>query len=103
MNSYPVTKVASVATVPAGTWLYATSALEPSPDNICVDPGRDMPYLGQPASKLFRVGLLVQRNEFTLGQAAEPSFLPPSKLPRASLDLFNDHGQFMTFSSLVIT
>ena len=50
VNSYPVPKVPSIATVPAGTWLYATSALEPSPDNICVDPGRDMPYLGQPAS-----------------------------------------------------
>jgi hypothetical protein len=50
VNSYPVPKVPSVATVPAGTWLYASSALEPSPDNIQVDPGRDMPYLGQPAS-----------------------------------------------------
>ncbi len=50
VNSYPVPKVPSIATVPAGTWLYATSALEPSPDNILVDPGRDMPYLGQPAS-----------------------------------------------------
>jgi hypothetical protein len=45
-----VPTVPSVATVPAGTWLYASSALEPSPDNIQVDPGRDMPYLGQPAS-----------------------------------------------------
>ena len=50
VNSYPVPTVPSIASVPAGTWLYATSALEPSPDNICVDPGRDMPYLGQPAS-----------------------------------------------------
>jgi hypothetical protein len=50
VNSYPVPTVPSIATVPAGTWLYATSALEPSPDNIRVDPGRDMPYLGQPAS-----------------------------------------------------
>jgi hypothetical protein len=50
VNSYPVPKVPSVAVVPAGPWLYATSALEPSPDNICVDPGREMPYLGQPAS-----------------------------------------------------
>jgi len=50
VNSYPVPKVPSIATVPAGTWLYATSALEPSPDNIQVDPGRDMPYLGQPTS-----------------------------------------------------
>ena len=40
MNSYPVPKVPSIATVPAGTWLYATSALEPSPDNIQVEPGR---------------------------------------------------------------
>jgi hypothetical protein len=52
VNSFPVPEVPSVATVPAGTWLYATSALEPSPDNICVDPGRDMPYLGQPASEV---------------------------------------------------
>jgi hypothetical protein len=50
VNSYPVPTVPSIATVPAGTWLYASSALEPSPDNICVDPGRDMPYLGQPTS-----------------------------------------------------
>jgi hypothetical protein len=34
VNSYPVPKVPSIATVPAGTWLYATSALEHSPDNI---------------------------------------------------------------------
>ena len=40
VNSYPVPKVPSIATVPAGTWLYATSALEPSPDNIQVEPGR---------------------------------------------------------------
>ncbi|HEX5149590.1 MAG TPA: N-acetylmuramoyl-L-alanine amidase [Candidatus Limnocylindrales bacterium] len=46
VNSYPVPKVPSVATVPAGTWLYATSALEPSPDNICVDPGRDSALSG---------------------------------------------------------
>ena len=39
VNSYPVPEVPSIATVPAGTWLYATSALEPSPDNIQVDPG----------------------------------------------------------------
>jgi hypothetical protein len=52
VNSYPVPTIPSIATVPAGTWLYATSALEPSPDNIQVDPGRDMPYLGQPASSM---------------------------------------------------
>jgi hypothetical protein len=51
VNSYPVPKVPSIATVPAGTWLYATSALQPSPDNIVIGPtGRDMPYLGQPTS-----------------------------------------------------
>ena len=50
VNSYPVPKVPSIATVPAGTWLYATTALEAGPDNIQVDPGRDMPYLGQPSS-----------------------------------------------------
>ena len=47
-------------------------------------------------SKLARVRLLVQRHEFTLGQVAEPGFLPPSELPRASLDLFDNIGQLMT-------
>lgn len=50
VNSYPVPKVPSIGTVVDGAWLYATSALEPGPDNIQVDPGRDMPYLGQPSS-----------------------------------------------------
>jgi hypothetical protein len=50
VNSYPVPKFPSIATVPTGTWLYAKSALEPSPDNIQVDPGREMTYLGQPTS-----------------------------------------------------
>jgi hypothetical protein len=50
VNSYPVPKVPSVGTVAAGTWLYATSALEVNANNIQVDPGRDLPYLGQPSA-----------------------------------------------------
>jgi N-acetyl-anhydromuramyl-L-alanine amidase AmpD len=50
VNSYPVPKAPSVGTVAKGTWLYVTSALEPNADNILVDPGRDLPYLGQPSS-----------------------------------------------------
>lgn len=50
VNSYPVPKVPSIGTVATGTWLYATSALEPNPANVQVDPGRDLPYLGQPTS-----------------------------------------------------
>lgn len=50
VNSYPVPKAPSIGTVAAGTWLYVTSALETNPANIKVDPGRDLPYLGQPTS-----------------------------------------------------
>jgi hypothetical protein len=50
VNSYPVPKVPSIGSVAAGTWLYVTSALEPDPQNIKVEPGRDLPYLGQPSS-----------------------------------------------------
>ena len=50
VNSYPVPKVPTIGTVAAGTWLYTTSALEPGPNNIQVDPGRDLPYLGQPSA-----------------------------------------------------
>jgi len=50
VNSYPVPKVPSIGTVAAGTWLYVTSALEPNAANIKVDPGRDLPYLGQPST-----------------------------------------------------
>jgi hypothetical protein len=50
MDSYPVPKVPSIGTVAAGTWLYVSSSLQPNPSNIQVDPGRDMPYLGQPSA-----------------------------------------------------
>ena len=50
VNSYPVPVVPSVVLIPAGTWLYATSALEPGSANIQVDPARELPYLGQPSS-----------------------------------------------------
>ena len=50
VNSYPCPKVPSIGTVAAGTWLYATSALEANPNNVKVDPGRDLPYLGQPST-----------------------------------------------------
>ena len=50
VNSYPVPTVPSVVLIPAGTWLYATSALLPDAANIQVDPGRMLPYLGAPSS-----------------------------------------------------
>ena len=50
VNSYAVPKVPSIGTVAKGTWLYVTSALEANANNIQVDPGRDLPYLGQPSS-----------------------------------------------------
>ena len=93
-NSYPVPKVPSVATVPAGSCLYATSGLEPSPDNICVDPGRDMPYLGQPASTVRIVeyvdaeGVHQGRSMFT--KASEVTNIRPAPDPtpfsKAQLD-----------------
>jgi len=50
VNSYPVPKVPSIGSVAPGTWLYVTSALEPNANNVKVDPGRDLPYLGQPST-----------------------------------------------------
>ena len=85
MNSYPVPKVPSIATVPAGTWLYATSALEPSPDNIQVDPGRDMPYLGQPASTVRIVEYVdakgVHQGRSMFAKAAEVTNIRPAPDP----------------------
>ena len=78
-------KVPSVATVPAGTWLYATSALEPSPDNICVDPGRDMPYLGQPASTVRIVEYVdakgVHQGRAMFAKASEVTTIRPAPDP----------------------
>jgi hypothetical protein len=85
VNSYPVPKVPSVATVPAGTWLYATSALEPSPDNIEVDPGRDMPYLGQPASTVRIVEYVdakgVHQGRSMFAKASEVTTIRPAPDP----------------------
>ena len=85
MNSYPVPKVPSIATVPAGTWLYATSALDPSPDNIQVDPGRDMPYLGQPASTVRIVEYVdakgVHQGRAMFAKAAEITTIRPAPDP----------------------
>lgn len=50
VNSYSVPKTPSIAFVPTDTWLYDNSALQPSQHNMQVNPGRDMPYLGQPNS-----------------------------------------------------
>ncbi len=85
VNSYPVPKVPSIATVPAGTWLYATSALEPSPDNIQIDPGRDMPYLGQPASTVRIVEYVdpkgVHQGRAMYAKAAEVTTIRPAPDP----------------------
>ena len=85
VNSYPVPQVPSIATVPAGTWLYATSALEPSPDNICVDPGRDMPYLGQPASAVRIVEYVdakgVHQGRSMFAKATEVTSIRPAPAP----------------------
>ncbi len=85
VNSYPVPKVPSIATVPAGTWLYATSALEPSPDNICVDPGRDMPYLGQPTSTVRIVEYVdakgVHQGRAMFAKASEVTTIRPAPDP----------------------
>jgi hypothetical protein len=85
VNSYPVPKVPSIASLPAGTWLYATSALEPSPDNILVDPGRDMPYLGQPASTVRIVEYVdaagVHQGRSMFAKAAEVTNIRPAPDP----------------------
>jgi hypothetical protein len=85
VNSYPVPTVPSIVTVPAGTWLYATSALEPSPDNIQVDPGRDMPYLGQPASTVRVVEYVDAKGVHTgramFAKAAEVTAIRPAPDP----------------------
>jgi hypothetical protein len=71
--------------VPAGTWLYATSALEPSPDNIQVDPGRGMPYLGQPASRVHIVEYVDAKGVHTgramFAKAAEVTTIRPAPDP----------------------
>lgn len=48
VDSYPVPKSPSVGTVATGTWLYVKSSLAADPSNVKIDPGRDLPYLGEP-------------------------------------------------------
>lgn len=46
MKSFATPTVPTVAKISDNAWLYDNSALEPSPGNINVDPGREMPLLG---------------------------------------------------------
>jgi hypothetical protein len=46
MKSFATPTVPTVAKIRDNAWLYDNSALEPSPRNINVDPGREMPLLG---------------------------------------------------------
>jgi hypothetical protein len=50
VKSYPVPAAPSIGDVAKGTWLYDNDALEPSANNIQIDPARSLPYLGQPSA-----------------------------------------------------
>ncbi len=46
VESFVIPAVPTLAKVKADAWLYVTSALTPSPANIQVNPGREMPLVG---------------------------------------------------------
>jgi hypothetical protein len=46
VKSFTTPTVPTLAKVRSAAWLYDNSALEPSPKNIQIDPGREMPLLG---------------------------------------------------------
>ena len=46
LRSFKVPRRPTLATVRAGSWLYDNSALHPSPHNVRISPGRDMPLVG---------------------------------------------------------
>jgi hypothetical protein len=46
MRSFQLPPVATLAKVRQHAWLYDNSALEPSRNNINIDPGREMPLIG---------------------------------------------------------
>lgn len=48
--TYPVPTVPHIGTVAKGAWLYVDASLTPNASNIQIDPARDMPYLGAPAT-----------------------------------------------------
>jgi hypothetical protein len=51
VNSYPVPKEPMIGNIAKGKVIYPTSAmLDTDPLRIIIDPGRDMPYLGQPST-----------------------------------------------------
>ena len=49
VKSYAVPTVPSIGDVATGTWLYDNDAFAASPSNIQIEPGRSLPYLGQPS------------------------------------------------------
>jgi len=56
VKSFATPTVPTLARVRTDAWLYDNSALEPSPNNIQVDPGREMPLLGIIGTKARIVG-----------------------------------------------
>jgi hypothetical protein len=47
MQTFFVPTSPQLASVKKGAWLYQNSALESNANNIQIDPGRDMPYVGK--------------------------------------------------------
>jgi hypothetical protein len=51
VKSFATPTVPTLAKVRTAAWLYDNSALQPSPTNIHLDPGREMPLLGMIGAK----------------------------------------------------
>jgi hypothetical protein len=47
MQTFFVPTSPQLASVKKGAWLYQNSGLDSNPNNIQIDPGRDMPYVGK--------------------------------------------------------
>lgn len=50
VKSFPVPKTPTLATVKTGAWLYVSSDFSANAANVQVNPGRNLPYLGNPAA-----------------------------------------------------
>jgi hypothetical protein len=98
MPTFTVYATPKVAAVRTGTWLYDNEALQPSPANIQVDPGRDMPIAGKLANGKHIVGYVdttpgetdlrsyfVRTIDITVKDAVGPP--PPDQTPYDEGDL----------------
>jgi hypothetical protein len=86
VHSFPVPKVPTIGDVAKGVVLYTSDALDPTdPKRIIVDPGRSMPYLGDPRPGVRMVAYIdehgVHSGKAYFVKAASLTTIRPGTLP----------------------